>query len=86
MTLGPAVRSYEGSPDGENLSFGANAGWDFHNGALTHGPVVSLLVQQIDVDAFAENRVDSAGLAYPDQDFDFTIASLGWQAAENPPQ
>lgn len=81
VTLGPAVRSYEGSPDGENLAFGANAGWNFHHGALTHGPVVSLLVQQIDVDAFAENRVDSAGLAYPDQDFDSTIGSLGWQAS-----
>ena len=80
VQLGPAERSYQGSPDGDNLAFGANAGWDFHHGALTHGPVVGLLVQKIGVDGYAEDRVDSAGLAYPDQDFDSTIGSVGWQA------
>jgi len=78
--LGPAERSYEGSPDGDNLSFGLNGGWDFHEGALTHGPVASVLWQRISVDGYAENRVDSAGLSYPDQDLDSTVGSLGWQA------
>ena len=80
VQLGPAERSYQGSPDGDNLAFGANAGWDFHHGALTHGPVVGLLAQKVSVDGYAEDRVDSAGLAYPDQDFDSTIGSVGWQA------
>lgn len=80
VQLGPAVRSYTGSPDGDNLTFAANAGWDFHHDALTHGPVVGLLVQKIEVDGYAEDRIDSAGLAYPDQDFDSTIGSAGWAA------
>ncbi|NUS61747.1 MAG: autotransporter domain-containing protein, partial [Lysobacter sp.] len=80
VQLGPAVRSYEGSPDGENLSFGAMAGWDFHSGKITHGPVVSVLSQSIDVDGYAENRVDAAGLAYPDQSYDSLIGAAGWQA------
>jgi len=81
VALGPAERFYQGSPDGENWSIGANAGWNFHHGALTHGPVVSVLVQKIDVDGYSEDRADSAGLAYPDQEFDSTIGSVGWQAS-----
>src|SRR4249919_3071074 len=79
--LGPAERGYDGSPDGDNTTFGVNGGWDFHAGALTHGPVASVIVQRIKVDGYAENRVDSAGLAYPDQDLDSTVGSLGWQAS-----
>jgi outer membrane lipase/esterase len=81
VQLGPAVRSYQGSPDGDNLTFAANAAWDFKHGAWTQGPVVSLLMQKIGVDGYAEDRVDSAGLAYPDQDYDSTIGSAGWEAS-----
>ena len=81
VELGPVVRAYEGSPDGENLMFGAQGGWNFHAGSLTHGPVVSLLAQRIKVDGFAENRADAAGLAYPDQDYDSLVGAAGWQAS-----
>ncbi|MCC8362370.1 autotransporter domain-containing protein [Lysobacter sp. A6] len=81
VELGPAVREYRGSPDGENWTVGAQGGWNFHAGSVTHGPVVSLLAQRIDVDAFAEDRVDSAGLAYPDQNYDSLIGAAGWQAS-----
>lgn len=80
VQLGPVLRTYEGSPDGDNLSFGASAGWDFHAGSLVHGPVVSVLSQQIDVDGYVENRIDSAGLAYPDQSYDSLVGAAGWQA------
>jgi outer membrane lipase/esterase len=81
VQLGPVVRSYGASPDGENWSIGASGGWNFHAGSLTHGPVVSLLAQRIDVDAYAEDRIDSAGLAYPDQNYDSLIGAAGWQAS-----
>ena len=81
VALGPAERIYEGSPDGENWSIGANAGWNFHHGALTHGPVVSLLMQRIGVDGYAENSTESTALSYPEQDFDSLVGSAGWQAS-----
>jgi outer membrane lipase/esterase len=81
VQLGAAVRSYQGSPDGDNLTFAANAGWNFHRGALTHGPVIGVISQRVEVDGFRENRVDSAGLAYPAQDYGSTIGSAGWQAS-----
>ncbi len=81
VRLGPATRRHSGSPDGDNLGAGINAGWDFHDGALTHGPVVSVLMQKVSVDAYAENSTESTALAYPDQDFDSLIGSAGWQAS-----
>lgn len=80
--LGPATRVHSGSPDGDNLSIGASAGWKFEHGALEHGPVLSVLSQQISVDGFAESEPTlSTSLAYPQQDFDSLIGSVGWQAS-----
>ncbi|MFZ2754601.1 MAG: autotransporter domain-containing protein [Lysobacteraceae bacterium] len=80
--LGPVKRGHSGSPDGSNLTFGVNAGYNFTDEALTHGPVVSVLAQQIDIDGYAEDQPTLAtSLAYPDQSFDSLITSLGWQAS-----
>lgn len=79
--LGPVKRGHSGSPDGSNLTFGVNAGYNFTDEALTHGPVISVLAQQIDIDGYAEDQPTlSTSLAYPDQSFDSLITSLGWQA------
>ncbi len=78
--LGPATRIHSGSPDGDNLTLGASTGWNFEHGALKHGPVLSILSQQISVDGYAETDPTlSTSLAYPQQDFDSLIGSVGWQ-------
>ena len=79
--LGPATRRHSGSPDGSNLSAGISAGFEFGEGALRQGPVVSLLSQRIKVDGYAESNPSSTALAYPDHDFDSLIGSAGWQAS-----
>jgi outer membrane lipase/esterase len=80
--LGPATRVHSGSPDGDNLSIGASAGWNFEHGALNHGPVAAVLSQQISIDGYAESEPTlSTSLAYPQQDFDSLIGSVGWQAS-----
>lgn len=82
VRLGPATRRYSSSTDGDNLSAGVDAGWNFGDGAFRHGPVVGLLAQRIGIDGFAEDRpTESTSLAYPDQDFDSLIGSAGWQAS-----
>ena len=82
VNLGPATRIHSGSPDGDNLSIGASAGWNFGHGALSHGPVVSVLSQQISIDGYAETDPTlSTSLAYPQQDFDSLVGSVGWQAS-----
>ena len=82
VVLGPVTRTHTGSPDGNNVTFGVNAGFNFTGEALTHGPVLGVLMQRIDVDGYAEDQATlSTALAYPDQSFDSMITSLGWQAS-----
>lgn len=82
LYLGGAKRSHTGSPDGDNLSAGINAGWEFGDGALRHGPVIGLLAQRIEIDGYAESEPTlSTSLAYPEQSFDSLIGSAGWQAS-----
>lgn len=81
LQLGPATRTHHGSADGDNLSFGINAGWEFGDENFRHGPVASVLSQSIDIDGFSEDDPTlSTSLAYPDQSFDSLIGSVGWQA------
>ncbi|HJR74644.1 MAG TPA: autotransporter domain-containing protein [Luteimonas sp.] len=82
VRLDQVTRAHHGSPDGDNLSVGAEAGWEFGEGKLRHGPVVGVLSQQIDVDGYAENDPSlSTSLAFPDQKFDSLIGRAGWQAS-----
>lgn len=85
VNLGPAKRVHAGSPDGSNLSVGASAGWTFGDGAFRHGPVVSVLSQQIEVDGYAESQPTlSSALAFDKQEFDSLIGSVGWQFSWSP--
>ncbi|TAK39567.1 MAG: autotransporter domain-containing protein [Lysobacteraceae bacterium] len=85
VQLGQATRVHTGSADGSNLSIGASAGFDFGDGAFVHGPVLSVLSQQIDIDGFAESDPAlSSSLAYPDQSLDSLIGSFGWQFRYQP--
>lgn len=81
VNLGQAVRIHSGSPDGDNLSAGASAGWNFKHGNWQHGPVVSVLWQNISVDGYAENSTQSSALAFAKQESDSLLGSLGWQAS-----
>ncbi|TWI06273.1 outer membrane lipase/esterase [Luteimonas cucumeris] len=80
--IGPATRIHQGSPDGDNLSFAIDGGWEFGDDALRHGPVVGLLSQSIDVDGYAESDASlSSSLAFPEQSRDSLIGSVGYRAS-----
>lgn len=79
-TLGGETRRHSGSPDGHVVSLGLNAGWEFTDGPLTHGPVLGVLAQWIEIDGYAEsNAALSTALAFPSQSFDSLLVSAGWQ-------
>lgn len=81
VELGQATRVHHGDADGNVLTLGAEGGWEFGSGAFKHGPVIGVLSQRIDIDAFAEDQATlSTSLAYPDQSFDSLIGKVGWQA------
>ncbi len=80
--LGPAVRTHYGSANGSNTTVAGSAGWTFTHGKLSHGPVLALVSQRIDVDGFAESDPTlSTSLAYADQSFDSMVVSAGWQTS-----
>lgn len=80
VRLGPATRAYSSDVDGDNITAAISGGWSFGEDAFRHGPVASIVAQQIDIDAFAEDRPgESTSLAYPEQSHDSLIASAGWQ-------
>jgi outer membrane lipase/esterase len=78
--LGRATRVHRADVDGSNVTAGINAGWEFGDGALRHGPLVGVLAQKIQVDGFGESDAQlSTSLAYPEQKFDSLIGTAGWQ-------
>ncbi|MEN1929545.1 autotransporter domain-containing protein [Luteimonas sp. MJ250] len=82
VTLGPALRTHSGSTDGSNLGLAVQGGWEFGDGALRHGPVLGVVMQQIEIDGFNESDPGlSTSLGYLDQEFDSTVGSAGWQLA-----
>lgn len=81
VKLGPTSRTHSGSPDGTNLTAALSAGWNFGEGSLTHGPVMQLLSQTIEVDGYDENSTESTALSFGKQESDSLIGSVGWQAS-----
>lgn len=79
IRLGTATRIARGGPDGSALSLGIDAGWSYAFGRVTHGPVAGLILQQVKVDAFAEQGGGSAGMRYAGQTLDSALGRLGWQ-------
>ncbi|NMG75840.1 autotransporter domain-containing protein [Aromatoleum diolicum] len=80
VTLGAARRTMKGSTSGTNLSLGVQAGYDFGTGALRHGPLVGLHLQQVEVDGFTERNPSSTTMSFRSQDRESLLGSIGYQA------
>lgn len=80
VTINGTDHATGGSTRGVSASVGADAGWDFTAGALTHGPVLGLRYQRVEVRGFSE---DSAlfGFRYERQTRTALIGSAGYRVA-----
>ncbi|QIK81110.1 autotransporter domain-containing protein [Lysobacter sp. HDW10] len=80
IPLGIAMRQHDGSTNGDILALGAEAGYMFKGEKLDHGPVVSVLGQQVRVDGYTESGAgQSTALAFDDQKFNALTASVGYE-------
>ncbi len=80
VQLGAVTRSHSASADGTSLVVAVESGYAFEHGNLRHGPVASLVSQSIDIDELAENDPTlSTSMAFPEQNHDSLVGSLGWQ-------
>lgn len=81
VTLGAARRTMKGSTSGTNVSLGVQAGYDFSAGALRHGPIVGVHLQQVEIDGFSEKGQSSTTMAFRSQERDSLVGSIGYQAS-----
>ncbi|MBP2303460.1 autotransporter domain-containing protein [Azospirillum picis] len=80
VTINGTDHSTDGETEGINASIGVEGGYDFTTGGLTHGPVLGLRYQHVNVEGFSED--DSLfGFGYRSQTRNSLVGSVGYQAA-----
>jgi outer membrane lipase/esterase len=77
--IGITLQSNNGSTAGNDLSIAGEIGYDFHTGALTHGPVVGLILQRARVNGFTESG-SFTSLSFGNQTRNSEVGAFGYQA------
>lgn len=80
VPLGITFDSNSGNTHGRNFSFAALTGYDFRQGAITHGPVAGVEVQSVGIDAFTETG-SFTSLGFSNIGRTSTVSALGYRAA-----
>ena len=80
VTINGTDHSTGGNTDGINASIGVEGGYDFTMGGLTHGPVLGLRYQHVEVEGFSEDS-SLFGFTYRSQTRNSLVGSVGYQAA-----
>lgn len=84
IQMGASVRRHTGDADGSSFFGAIQGGYEFRNDEFVHGPVIGLAAQRIRIDGFAEDQPAlSTSLAFPDQDFNSLVGSIGYRAEMN---
>jgi outer membrane lipase/esterase len=79
VPIGITVQANNGSTDGNDVSLAGEAGYDFHTGSVTHGPVAGLILQQARVGGFTESG-SFTSLSFGSQIRNSEVGVLGYQA------
>lgn len=80
VSINGTDHSTSGSTEGINASIGAEGGYEFMTGGLTHGPVLGLRYQHVEVEGFSEDN-SLFGFTYRSQTRNSLVGSIGYQAA-----
>ncbi|HUI35235.1 MAG TPA: autotransporter domain-containing protein [Stellaceae bacterium] len=80
VPIGITIQHNPGNTGGRDVSIAVEGGYDFTNGTLTHGPIVGLTAQHIDVDRFTETG-SFTSLSFASQTRDSAIGALGYRAS-----
>jgi outer membrane lipase/esterase len=79
VPVGISLQPNSGTTQGQDLSFAAQGGYNFHNGWILHGPVVGVILQRVNVDRFTETG-SFTSLSFEDQTRDSAVSALGYRA------
>jgi outer membrane lipase/esterase len=80
VPIGISFDSNSASTHGQNFSFVALTGYDFHTGAVTHGPVIGVEIQSVGINSFTETGGFTA-LAFSNIGRTSTVSEVGYKAA-----
>jgi outer membrane lipase/esterase len=79
VPIGITIQQNNGSTTGDDLSLAGEIGYDFHSGAVTHGPVTGFILQQVRIDGFTESG-SFTSLSFGSQIRNSEVGVLGYQA------
>jgi outer membrane lipase/esterase len=79
IPIGITVQPNNGSTSGDDLSLAGEIGYDFHSGAVTHGPVAGFILQQARVGGFTESG-SFTSLSFGTQIRNSEVSVLGYKA------
>ena len=71
----------QGDTRGGNLSLQLEGGYEFTSDAITHGPFIGLVAQEVRIDGFDESDGEVANLGYGSQRRHSLVGNAGWQLA-----
>jgi outer membrane lipase/esterase len=80
VPIGITTQHNPGNTSGRDLSIAVEGGYDFIDGGFTHGPIVGVTAQHIDVDGFAETG-SFTSLSFAGQERNSAISALGYRAS-----
>ena len=80
VPVGITVQNNAGSTAGSNISLAGDTGVNFAQGALTHGPIVGFVLQQIHIDGFTESG-SFTSLRFDSQTRNSAVGDLGYQVS-----
>jgi outer membrane lipase/esterase len=80
VPVGITIQHNTASVSGTNVSLAGETGYNFQNGALTHGPVASLALQQVHINGFTENG-SFTSLGFEGQTRNSAVGGVGYQVS-----
>ncbi len=80
VPVGITVQNNTASVSGSNISLSGEAGYAFKAGALTHGPVAGITLQQVRIGGFTETG-GFTSLGFAAQTRNSAVSELGYQAS-----
>ncbi len=84
IALGPVTRIHSGSRDGSNITVGAQGGYMMGEGALKHGPFLSVVSQSAKSDGYTESDPTlSTALSYDDVTAKSLAGRIGYKMEMN---
>jgi outer membrane lipase/esterase len=82
VTIGNFIDQNDANANGHSLALALRGGYDLHIGAITTGPIVGAVLQQVRIDGFTETGTSGlSALSFGGQTRGSEVSQLGWRGS-----